>query len=40
MYKITKWKESFLTPIYDWLYMTLVIIGLLDALLHKEKFGV
>jgi glycosyltransferase involved in cell wall biosynthesis len=40
MYKITKWKESFLTPIYDWLYMTLVIIGILDALLHKEKFGI
>jgi len=40
MYKITKWKESFLTPIYDWFYMTLVIIGLMDALLHKEKFGV
>jgi glycosyltransferase involved in cell wall biosynthesis len=40
MYKITKWKESFLTPIYDWLYMSLVLIGLIDALLHKEKFGI
>ncbi len=40
MYKITKWKESFLTPVYDWLYMSLVLVGLIDALLHREKFGV
>lgn len=41
MYKITKWKESFLTPIYDSIYMILVCIGIIDSLIHKElKFGV
>ncbi len=40
MYKITKWKEAFLTPIYDSIYMILVIIGLLDAIIHKERFGI
>lgn len=41
MFRITKWKESFLTPIYDSVYMILVYIGLLDSLIHKElKFGI
>lgn len=40
MFKITKWKESFLTPIYDCFYMMLVVLGLIDALINRESFGV
>ena len=32
MFKITKWNLSWFTPIYDWIYMTIVIIGIFDIL--------
>jgi len=40
MYKITKWREAFLTPIYDCIYMIFVLVGIIDALIHRESFGV
>lgn len=40
MFKITKWKESFLTPLYDCIYMIFVLIGLIAALIRKESFGI
>lgn len=40
MYKITKWKEAFLTPFYDCIYMTLSLVGIIDALIHKKVFGI
>jgi glycosyltransferase involved in cell wall biosynthesis len=41
MYKITKWLESFITPIYDSFYMLLVVLGFLEIIIKNElNFGV
>jgi hypothetical protein len=37
MFIISKWKESFLTPLFDFISMFMVLIGLLQGLNIKTK---